>query len=66
MKWLVRLTSCGLQRLTGKSKAKAYALFESSLLDNIEVGTVKGLLQIHAYLSAMERSVTDSTEIKRQ
>lgn len=49
----------------GKSKAKAYAFFESSLLDNNEVETVKGLLQIHAYLSAMERSVTDSTEIKR-
>ena len=50
----------------GKNKAKAYAFFESSLLDNNEVETVKGLLQIHAYLSAMERSVTDSTEIKRQ
>ncbi len=49
----------------GKSKAKAYAFFENSLLDNNEVETVKGLLQIHAYLSAMERSVTDSTEIKR-
>lgn len=48
-----------------KSKAKAYAFFENSLLDNNEVETVKGLLQIHAYLSAMERSVTDSTEIKR-
>ena len=34
----------------GKSKSKAYALFESSLIDNIEVGTVKGLQQIHAYL----------------
>lgn len=34
----------------GKSKSKAYALFESSLLDNIEVGTVNGLKQIHAYL----------------
>lgn len=49
----------------GKSNAKAYAFFENSLLDNNEVETVKGLLQIHAYLSAMERSVTDSTEIKR-
>ena len=28
----------------------AYALFESSLIDNIEVGTVKGLQQIHGYL----------------
>jgi cell filamentation protein len=34
----------------GKSKSKAYALFDSSLLDTIEVGTVKGLQQIHAYL----------------
>lgn len=34
----------------GKSKQKAYALFESSLLETIEVGTVKGLQQIHSYL----------------
>ncbi len=33
-----------------KSKSKAYALFESSFLDSIEVGTVKGLQQIHSYL----------------
>ena len=33
-----------------KSKSKAYALFESGLIDSIEVGTVKGLQQIHAYL----------------
>lgn len=33
-----------------KSKSKAYALFDSSLLDSIEVGTVKGLQQIHGYL----------------
>ena len=33
-----------------KSKSKAYALFDSSLLDTIEVGTVKGLQQIHGYL----------------
>lgn len=31
-------------------KTKAYALFESSFIDSIEVGTVKGLQQIHAYL----------------
>lgn len=36
--------------LDGRSKQKAYALFESSLLDTIEVGTAKGLQQIHAYL----------------
>lgn len=38
------------ETIDGKSKSKAYALFESSLIDSIEVGTVKGLQQIHAYL----------------
>jgi cell filamentation protein len=38
------------ESIDGKSKTKAYALFESSLLDHLEVGTVKGLQQIHAYL----------------
>lgn len=38
------------ESIDGKSKHKAYALFESSLIDNIEVGTTKGLQQIHAYL----------------
>jgi cell filamentation protein len=33
-----------------KSKTKAYALFESSFINSIEVGTSKGLQQIHAYL----------------
>ena len=36
--------------IDGKSKAKAYALFESSFINGIEVGTIKGLKQIHAYL----------------
>jgi cell filamentation protein len=36
--------------IDGQSKLKAYALFESSLLDRLEVGTTKGLQQIHAYL----------------
>ena len=36
--------------LDGKSKTKAYALFESLLLESIEVGTANGLQQIHAYL----------------
>ena len=36
--------------IDGKSKQKAYALFDSSFIDAIEVGTVKGLQQIHAYL----------------
>ena len=38
------------ETINGKSKSKAYALFDSSLLDTIEVGTVKGLQQIHGYL----------------
>lgn len=38
------------ETVDAKSKTKAYALFESSLLDSIEVGTVNGLKQIHAYL----------------
>ena len=38
------------ETIDGKSKSKAYALFESSFIDNIEVGTIKGLQQIHAYL----------------
>ena len=33
-----------------KSKTKAYALFESTLINEIEVGTTNGLRQIHAYL----------------
>ena len=36
--------------IDGKSKTKAYALFESSFINSIEVGTTKGLQQIHAYL----------------
>lgn len=38
------------ESIDGKSRSKAYALFESSLIDSIEVGTIKGLQQIHAYL----------------
>ncbi len=38
------------ESIDGKSKTKAYALFESSFVSNIEVGTAKGLQQIHAYL----------------
>lgn len=38
------------ETIDGKSKTKAYALFESSLIDSLEVGTTKGLQQIHAYL----------------
>ncbi|MDI9604373.1 MAG: Fic family protein [Bacteroidota bacterium] len=38
------------ESIDGKSKTKAYVLFESSLMHSIEVGTTKGLQQIHAYL----------------
>lgn len=38
------------ETIDAKSKTKAYALFESSLIDSLEVGTTKGLQQIHAYL----------------
>lgn len=36
--------------IDGQSKKKAYTLFESNLINEFEVGTVKGLQQIHAYL----------------
>ena len=38
------------ESIDGKSKAKAYAMFESSFINSIEVGTIKGLQQIHGYL----------------
>ncbi len=38
------------ESIDGKSKIKAYALFESSFINSLEVGTTKGLQQIHAYL----------------
>ncbi len=36
--------------IDGQSKKKAYALFESGVIDSIEVGTFRGLQQIHAYI----------------
>lgn len=44
--WLVG----GEETIDGRSRSKAYSLFESKLLDSIEVGTLRGLQQIHAYL----------------
>jgi cell filamentation protein len=38
------------ESIDGKSKTKAYALFESSFINSIEVGSTQGLQQIHAYL----------------
>ena len=34
----------------GKSRKKAYELFNSSLIDSVEIGTTKGLQQIHSFL----------------
>lgn len=45
-KWLIT----GENQLDSKSRDKAYELWDSSLMDTIEVGTVKGLQQIHSYL----------------
>jgi len=38
------------ETIDSKSKAKAYALFESTFISSIETGTTKGLQQIHSYL----------------
>ncbi len=38
------------ESIDGKSKTKAYAMFETSFINSIEVGTTNGLQQIHAYL----------------
>ncbi len=38
------------ESIDSKSKTKAYSLFESSFINSIEVGTAKGLQQIHSYL----------------
>jgi len=36
--------------IDGQSKKKAYSFFESNLINNAEIGTTKGLQQIHAYI----------------
>ena len=46
LEWFVH----GPETLDEKSKQKAYALFESGLLDSIETGTTQGLQQIHGWL----------------
>ena len=46
MKWLSSLGNS----LDERSKEKAYGLFESGLIDEIEAGTVCGLQQIHGYI----------------
>jgi len=34
-----------------QSKIRAYELYENSILENTEIGTIKGLQQIHAFCS---------------
>lgn len=45
-KWIASLGSS----IDEKSKLRAYDLFENGLIDTIEVGTTRGLQQIHAFL----------------
>ena len=46
LKWMKNMETS----LDEKSKKKAYELFESGFIDEIEVGTIKGLQQIHGYI----------------
>ena len=45
-KWLKNMETS----LYEKSKQKAYELFESGFINELEVGTIKGLQQIHGYI----------------
>ncbi len=45
-KWIKNMETS----LDEKSKQKAYELFESGFINNIEIGTTKGLQQIHGYI----------------
>lgn len=39
-----------MEKIDGKSLLNAYNLFETNDIDQIEVGTIKGLIDIHSYL----------------
>ncbi|KIP57365.1 cell filamentation protein Fic, partial [Prevotella pectinovora] len=45
-RWLIT----GENQIDSKSRDKAYQLWDSTLLQTIEVGTARGLQQIHAFL----------------
>ncbi|MBR5531920.1 MAG: Fic family protein [Bacteroidales bacterium] len=45
-KWLIT----GEDQVDSKSREKAYQLWDSTLMQTIEVGTTRGLQQIHSYL----------------
>lgn len=45
-KWLKNIS----KSIDERSKIKAYDLFESGIIDEIEIGTVRSLKQIHAYI----------------
>lgn len=38
------------ESIDGRSRDKAYALWDSGLMENVEIGTTRGLQQIHGYL----------------
>ena len=46
LRWMKNLETS----IDEKSKKKAYELFESGFIDEVEIGTIKGLKQIHSYL----------------
>ncbi|MBQ7691005.1 MAG: Fic family protein [Muribaculaceae bacterium] len=46
----VRWFASDSESIDGKSREKAYAMWESGLMDSVEIGTTRGLQQIHAYL----------------
>lgn len=46
IRWLKNMETS----LDERSRQKAYELFESGFVDNLEIGTVRGLQQIHGYI----------------
>lgn len=46
LKWMQTMSTS----IDEQSKQKAYSLFEDGIINDIEVGTIQGLRQIHAYI----------------